>query len=134
MSWTEELIRLILPEGMLEEFELRRIEEKEGEIYLYLDELVKAPKLPEEYKGRGIRSKGLTRPTKIQDFPLRDKKCILVIRRRKWKITGVKELIISELELNKDGTRLTRGFADFLKAAGRVRASGTRSYRTIIQN
>ncbi len=132
MSWTEELIRLILPEGMLEEFELRRIEERKGVIELYLDERVKAPKLPEEYKGQGVRSKGFTLPTRIQDFPLRDKKCVLIIRRRKWKITGVKKLIISELKLNKEGTKLTRGFAVFLKAAGRIRAGRAKPNSKIV--
>ena len=133
MDWTEELVKLILPEGMLEEFELRWIEEKNEEVYLYLDERTQVPTLPEQYKGLAIRSKGLTYPIQIQDFPIRDRRCVLVIRRRKWKISGVKELIISELTLNKDGTKLTRGFADFLKEAGRIRASGTGAYRQAIQ-
>ena len=32
MSWTEELIKLILPEGVQEEFEIRRIEKKDETI------------------------------------------------------------------------------------------------------
>jgi transposase len=114
-----ELDEIVLPTGILEHYKLTWIKREEGKILIHLDENARAPSIPAEHRGKGIRSKGLTRPREIEDFPIQGQRTFLVIRRRKWKITGEKELIIRELDVNFPGTRLTKGFANFLKEASR---------------
>ncbi|GAA3993111.1 ISAon1 family transposase N-terminal region protein [Mucilaginibacter dorajii] len=68
----ETLVRLILPEGLLEYFELTDVLTSEnGELNIYLEEKNLAPS---GYDKSQLESKGFLPETAIQDFPIRGHK------------------------------------------------------------
>lgn len=107
-----DLIRFMLPEGILDYFEVTDIVFTDHQYHIYLEE---KNIHPEQFKGEKLTSKGFYEQVTIQDFPLRGKACFLKVRRRKWfnEQTG--------LNVNRDwtvvakGTRMTEEFATFLK-------------------
>ena len=86
-----------------------------------LEELNAPPVPPPEHRGKHIESKGFHRPITVQHYPLQDKLCMLVIRRRRWEIEGVGTLERSLECLPLRGLKLTNTFAAFLKEADRTR-------------
>lgn len=103
---------LLLPQGILEYFEVVFIEESEKSIILHLDE---KNIVPEEYSGCKVISKGFFSSSDIDDFPVRGKRLILHIRRRRWLNLDTGTPIMRNWELAMKGTRLTEEFASFLK-------------------
>ena len=77
----KELLRYVLPKEIVESFDLVDLQEKEKILHLYLDEY---NKVPEEYKALSLLPNGFYEESTLKDFPLRDKKVILHIRRRRW--------------------------------------------------
>ncbi|GAA4321379.1 hypothetical protein GCM10023149_21210 [Mucilaginibacter gynuensis] len=74
----ETLIRLILPEGILDYFELTNVAAAEsGQLNIYLEEK-NLP--PAGYDARQLESKGFLPETAIQDFPIRGHKVALCIK------------------------------------------------------
>ena len=78
----------LLPEGMLDFFDVVRIDEEPlpqekvyrgGILHIYLDELDNRSK-----EQGALIPNGFTEPTLINDFPIRDRKVVLHIRRRRW--------------------------------------------------
>ena len=64
-----------------------------------------------------LRPNGFTEETKVSDFPIRDRKVLLHIRRRRWLDSEGKNVIISTYPLVEQGTRYSPEFAAFLKEA-----------------
>ena len=62
-----------------------------------------------------LRPNGFTEETKVSDFPIRDRKVLLHIRRRRWLDSEGKNVIISTYPLVEQGTRYSPEFAAFLK-------------------
>lgn len=109
----EKLAGLILPNGILDHFELIRTEQtsltRKGEYHLWLDEKNNCPI-------SGYESKGFYNETTIQDFPIRGKAVYLHCRRRRWRDKkGVKSDIKSPFEFKALGVQLTDELASFLK-------------------
>jgi hypothetical protein len=110
----KQLVELMLPEGTLEYFNLVRLyKDKEG-LKLYLEEK-NTP--PEEYQGQTLHSKGFTPEVEIRDFPIREHKVILSIKRRRWEVQSSGEVVTRNWDLIMQGTRITKGFGLFLKEA-----------------
>lgn len=109
---TIDLLKYILPEEILEYFEVVGIDEKQGELTFYLDEKnILPPDLPEgDYESKGFAS-----PAKIQDFPIRDRAVFLVVRRRKWIDKHTGKIYSRVWDLTTDGTKYTKEFGAFLK-------------------
>jgi transposase len=108
----KDLIRLILPEEVFEYFEILKIETEAKQVDIYLDEkLLK----PDGYELVKLTSKGFHKTAVIQDFPLRDKTVFLHVRRRRWFSEATGKTVEREWETVAEGTRLTKGFATFLK-------------------
>lgn len=62
------------------------------------------------------RSNGYTETTVVQDFPIRDRKVFLHIRRRRWLDEEGKSVMCSlDYEIVANGIKLSPQFADFLK-------------------
>ena len=61
-----------------------------------------------------LRANGFTEETVISDFPVRDKKLTLHIRRR-WLTPEGKSVILNMYPLVAEGTRYSAEFAAFLK-------------------
>ena len=114
------LIKLLLPEGILDYFEVNQVNTVEGVINIYLEELNSIPK---EFQGHKLTSKGFFEEIKVQDFPIRGKASYLYIKRRRWldEITG--NTVYRDWELVAKGTRLTKDFAAFLKVIHRYQSS-----------
>jgi len=117
------LIKLLLPDEIFEYFDIVQVDTGEKEVHIHLDE--KAIK-PEGYELVRLISKGFHpaaiiqdfpfHPAAIiQDFPLRDKAMFLHVRRRRWFSESTKKTVERDWESVAKGTRLTKGFATFLK-------------------
>ena len=106
------LIELLLPPEIFEYFDIVRLNIEEKEVHLYLDE--KAIK-PEGYELVKLISKGFHQASIIQDFPLRDKSMFLHVRRRRWFSESTGKVVERDWDSVAKGTRLTKGFATFLK-------------------
>ncbi len=110
----KELVEIMLPEGVLHAFNFAGLSKTPHSYKITLEEKNRSPKLPDVYSTRKVISKGFKDIT-INDFPLRGRKVILQIRRRVWKIEGVKKLFKNDLSLTLQGTKLEKEFAAFLK-------------------
>ena len=81
----EQLARIVLPSEILERFEIVQIETDEEDIdsmsmTIHLDERMNA-----EYQANdGYESLGFMEAVSVTDFPIRDHKVVLKLRRRRW--------------------------------------------------
>ena len=76
----EVLARIVLPSEILDHFEITSVEQSSREIHIHLDELMNAGLSTDS----NFASKGFMEAVNVTDFPIRDHKVILVIRRRRW--------------------------------------------------
>ena len=81
-----------------------------GTLHMYLDERDNRTEDMQD-----LRPNGFTEETVISDFPVRDKKLTLHIRRRRWLTPEGKSVILNMYPLVADGTRYSAEFAAFLK-------------------
>ena len=113
---TENLLKHFLPSEIIDNFDLVKINELEDKEYvemrIYLDEKLV---YPEGYSGEELESKGFLNPVYIFDFPIRDKKVVLVLRKRKWRVKKNNKTIVRDLEIKQKGTTYSKEFASFLK-------------------
>ena len=113
MNPYEELVSFILPKEIHNSFEVKKtevkIEKSEPVMYIYLDEYDKPPKADVE-----LFPNGFYEPSMITDFPIRDHKVVLVVRRRRWKDADGKSYS-NDNNLVAKGTRFSNEFAAFLK-------------------
>jgi len=107
-----ELARYLLPEGLLDYFDIVSHKSEKEKIHFYLEE---KNILPEKHKNAIAQSKGFTPEITIEDFPLRGKSVYLHIKRRRWTIINTKKIIQRDWEMVAKGTRITQEFASFLK-------------------
>lgn len=109
----EVLARIVLPSEILDYFEIASVEQASTEIHIHLDELMK-PSLSGDVR---FESKGFMEPMEVTDFPIRDHKVILIIRRRRWTDirTGKSFSVPIDLDVACKGTRYSREFGAFLK-------------------
>jgi len=107
------LAKYVIPKELLEYFELTAIEEAGEVLHFHFDEL---NIIPEEYSALPLSANGFYEESTIKDFPLRDRKVILHIRRRRW-VDDVGKSYSRDWDLVAEGTRYSREFASFLKEA-----------------
>lgn len=107
------LAGIVLPAQILEYFSIVGIEQNSTEIHISLDEKMN----PELSNDVHFESKGFMEAVSVTDFPIRDHKVILKIRRRRWTDTrtGKSFSIPIDLEIVAKGTRYSREFGAFLK-------------------
>ena len=107
------LAGIVLPAQILEYFSIVGIEQNSTEIHISLDEKMNA----ELSKDVHFESKGFMEAVSVTDFPIRDHKVILKIRRRRWTDTrtGKSFSIPIDLDIVAEGTRYSREFGAFLK-------------------
>ena len=107
------LARIVLPAQILDHFLISGVEQISKEIYISLDEKMN----PELSKDLHFESKGFMAAVSVTDFPIRDHKVILKIRRRRWTDlrTGKSFNIPIDLDVVAKGTRYSKEFGAFLK-------------------
>jgi len=108
----QSLARFILPEEIIDNFDIVGIEEKSGVLHIRLDEQAV---LPSGYTSEILSPNGFFPSSRVYDFPIRDHKVILHIRRRRWLEKGTGKSLSRSWEMTAEGTRYTVGFAAFLK-------------------
>lgn len=117
----ESLASIILPAGILDLFEVTHVyEEHTGKndetgtevriIHISLDERDLRSDLWHDLKPNGF-----TESRKINDFPIRDRKVVLHVRRRRWLDIEGKSVIITHQSLVAEGTSYSKEFASVLK-------------------
>ena len=111
-----ELLKLFLPELLIEHFEIVKVKEENKILHLYFDEKNTAPK---EFSSLLLQSKGFVPEITVDDFPLRGKTVKLHIKRRRWTDTKNGNIIQRDWNLIAKGTRMTKDFAEFLKKISR---------------
>jgi hypothetical protein len=114
-----ELIKLLLPEIIVEYFELTSYKKGEEILHLYLKEINSIPK---EYRQNKLSSKGFFEQITVQDFPIRGHQVYLHITRKRWLNEDTGQVVFRDWNLVADGTRVTQEFASFLKEINRFQA------------
>ena len=108
-----------LPQGMLDFFDIVRVNEEprpEEEVYtggvlhIHLDEQDNRTA-----NQQSLRANGFTEATLVNDFPIRDRKVVLHVRRRRWLDVEGKNVVLNVYKLAVTGTRYSEEFAAFLK-------------------
>lgn len=112
----DELVKLLLPDFLVEHFDILKAEEIEGILHIEFEE---KNIIPPEFSHRLYQSNGFHSSILVEDFPLRGKQVLLHIKRRRWidKTTG--EVLQRNWSLIAKGTRMTQDFAMFLKKISR---------------
>ena len=117
----KELVRYMLPKGTLDFFEITKFEE---EVTDERDETGTAIKILNIWlEERDMRDKvwhdlqpnGFTEYRRFNDFPQREHKVLLHVRRRRWLDDGGKSVILDTPRLMAEGTCYSAEFAEFLK-------------------
>ena len=104
----KKILSFVLPQEILEYFEVTEIKQIKNELHIYLEEKNMAPET-------NLESKGFYPEKEIQDFPIRGKPVFLKIKRRRWRNKETKKEVKREINLNYEGTKYTNEFTDFLK-------------------
>ena len=115
-----DLLKYLLPEGLLDYFEITKVDLTSEVLSIYLSELNVPPK---EYANDKLVSKGFYEEIKVQDFPIRGNASYLYIKRRRWDNETTGAVVHRNWELVAKGTRLTNDFAAFLKEIYRYKSS-----------
>ena len=104
---------MCIRDRILDYFLISGVEQISKEIYISLDEKMN----PELSKDLHFESKGFMAAVSVTDFPIRDHKVILKIRRRRWTDlrTGKSFNIPIDLDVVAKGTRYSKEFGAFLK-------------------
>jgi len=126
----QELIEMMLPEGITEYFEVTGAKKLEDSYEIYLEEK-NLP--PEKYQKHKLTSKGFFEEVTIHDFPLRGKACYLKVKRRKWYDHDLDASVHRDWALLAKGTRMTEEFAAFLKGLDRQYGTECLDHRKAFQ-
>jgi len=116
------LLSLILPEGILDYFDIVGFDKKaikhvlyENRLTIYLEE---KKQIPSKYKGCKHKASGFMEPRIIEDYPVRDNLLSLSLKRRRWDVLQDEKWIKVSREWGEfiaQGTRISKEFAAFLK-------------------
>lgn len=111
---SERLLRAILPDVLIDNFEVVNFEKTADRFDIWLDE--KKVQLRQDKKNPSVISHGFSDSHIIQDFPIRGRATYLHVRKRKWLDKDTGEIFSYEWDLSEyDETRLNSEFVSFLK-------------------
>jgi transposase len=109
-----QLLRAILPEVLIDNFDINRFEKSDTRFDIWLDE--KKEQLSEDKYNKEIISYGFGDYRTIQDYPIRGRATYLHVRKRKWMDKSTGEIFSYQWDISEfDGTRLNAEFVAFLK-------------------
>lgn len=110
-------LSILIPDEILQSFELLKVIENESELLFDLQE--KECCIPSAIKGKDVVLNGYLNSTTLQCFPLKGKHCYIHLRRRRWKLKyssdGESKSYHNEYEYTASGTMATKAFGAFLK-------------------
>ncbi len=113
-NYLYQLAELVLPSELLRYFLIVKIEHSLTLFRIHLDEKMEEELLDDVH----FESKGFMDSVEVTDFPIRDHKVILVLRRRRWidTRTGKSFSLPLNIDITASGTRYSKEFGAFLKA------------------
>tara|TARA_R110002050_G_C8874387_1_gene508366 strand:- start:1013 stop:1363 length:351 start_codon:yes stop_codon:yes gene_type:complete len=111
-SEIKNLMKLLLPEFLVDHFDVVKVNQISSRIDIYLEENITAPI---EFKDLNLISHGFHKQSIIKDFPIRGKQVYLYVKRRRWLNKSTKEVVSRDWNILAKGTRMTAEFASFLK-------------------
>jgi len=106
------LVELLLPAGVLDYFSITSFKQEGQLLHIYLEEL---DQIPREYSTERYRSNGFVPEIQVKDFPVRDLYLTLHVKRRRWLLIDSDKKVQRDWSIVEPGTRMTKGFATFLK-------------------
>lgn len=117
----ETLVRYMLPAGILDYFEITKIDEEvtDGKdetgtvvriLHIHLDERDLRSSVWHD-----LQPNGFTEPRVFNDFPQRERQVQLHVRRRRWLDGNRHNVILESRPLMAGGTNYSAEFAEFLK-------------------
>ena len=119
---TDFIISFFLPEGMIDWFEIVKVTEEPNTgtaqadvlynsvLNIHLDE--RDNRTGEEL---GLKPNGFTEPTVVKDYPIRNRKVLLHVRRRRYIDADGRNVILNQYPLVADGTKVSVEFGLFFK-------------------
>ena len=119
------LLEMILPEGILDDFEITGFEKGNSEKYIYDKTLIihleEKKVIPSEYNTHIYKASGFMEPRLIEDYPIRNMMVTLSVKRRRWDvlIDGRTEKVTRDLNILAQGNRMSDEYAAFLKDISR---------------
>lgn len=111
-SEIKNLMKLLLPEFLVDHFDVVKVNQISSRIDIYLEEHIMAPL---EFKDLNLISHGFHKQSIVKDFPIRGKQVYLYVKRRRWLNKATKEVVSRDWNILAKGTRMTAEFASFLK-------------------
>ena len=115
-------ISFFLPDGMIDWFEVVHMSEENNpgttiadKLYnrilnIYLDERDNRSE-----DQAGLKPNGFTEPTVIKDYPIRNRKVLLHVRRRRYLDADGRNVILNQYPLNPEGTKVSVEYGLFFK-------------------
>lgn len=113
-NYLYQLAELVLPSEVLRYFSIVKIESSSTLFHFHLDETMEKGLSDDVH----FESKGFMDAVEVTDFPIRDHKVVLVLRRRRWldTRTGKSFSLPLSIDITASGTRYSKEFGAFLKA------------------
>ncbi len=113
-SLLKQLYTLLVPEAILEDFEITEISEDEESITIHL---VETSGFKTDLSIALVQN-GFMNAKEIQGFPLHGKSCFYRLVRRKWKEKGSAKDYYNSYNYTVEGSKTTKEFGAFLKELG----------------
>ena len=111
-----EILKLLLPEFLVDHFDIVKFAEVNKILHIYFEE---KSSIPQEFSTLMLQSKEFLPEITVDDFPLRGKSVKLHIKRRRWTEVKSGNILQRDWNLIAKGTRMTQDFAEFLKKISR---------------
>ena len=108
----EILIGNLFPREITDHFEIVHIDPLPGILVVHFEE---KDEFHEAEEGHEYERNGFYEPARINDFPIRDRKVTLVVKRRRWIDRTTGRSVGNRYDLTAEGTRHSKEFAAFLK-------------------
>lgn len=115
-DFNEEVLKILIPEEYLKDFDANSVENKPTEWIIELVE--KEDRVPAALLGKDIVLDGYCNEIDILTHAFSLKKIYLRLIRRRWKERGDTKGYVNEYNLHIPGMKTTREFRDFLKEIG----------------
>jgi hypothetical protein len=116
LNFNDEVLKILIPEEYLKDFEPNSVEDKPTEWVIELIE--KEDRIPRALAGKEAVLDGYNNEIDILTHAFSLKKIYLRLIRRRWKGKGTTKHYSNEYDLHIPGMKTTREFRDFLKEIG----------------
>lgn len=138
---TDFIISFFLPDGMIDWFEVVNMVEEPNTgktradilynsiLNIYLDE-----RDNREGEQLGLKPNGFTEATVIKDYPIRNRKVLLHVRRRRYLDADGRNVILNQFPLTADGTKVSVEFGLFFKDDNGQPTLNCNSFREIFSS